>query len=99
MGSRRSLLKDLCDLALAGGDQPVPLVEPLWYQETLHEPDPGRSLRLDVCNLLRLHERYVDLDEVLRTAAGSDDELRDLWCASEGPAADRSERHRRRPHA
>ena len=40
-------------------------------------------MRLDVRNVLRLHERYADLDEVLRTAAGSDDGLRDLWRTSE----------------
>ena len=81
VGSRRSLLKDLCDLA--GDDQPVPVAERLRSEEALHEPDQGRSLSLDVRNVLRLHERYADLDEVLRTAAGSDDELRDLWRTSE----------------
>lgn len=30
-----------------------------------------------------MHERHADLDEVLRTAAGSDEELRDLWRTSE----------------
>ena len=98
-GSKRSLLKDLFDLAVAGDDQPVPVAERLRSEEALHEPDQGRSLRRYAGTVVRRHERYADLDEVLRTAAGSDDGLRDLWRTSEGPAADRSERHRRRPHA
>jgi AcrR family transcriptional regulator len=82
-GSKRSLLKDLCDLAIAGDDQPLPVVQRPWYQEALHEPDPARSLRLYGRNTVRIHERYADLGEVLRSAAGADDELRDLWRTSE----------------
>ena len=82
-GSKRSLLKDLCDLAIAGDDQPLPVVQRPWYQEALHEPDQARSLRLYARNTVRIHERYADLGEVLRSAAGADDELRDLWRTSE----------------
>ena len=82
-GSKRSLLKDLCDLAIAGDDQPLPVVQRPWYQEALHEPDQARSLRLYARNAVRIHERYADLGEVLRSAAGADDELRDLWRTSE----------------
>ena len=82
-GSKRSLLKDLFDLAVAGDDQPVPVAERVRSEEALHEPDQGRSLRRYAGTVVRRHERYADLDEVLRTAAGSDDELRDLWRTSE----------------
>ncbi len=82
-GSKRSLVKDLCDFAIAGDDQPLPVVQRPWYQEALHEPDPARSLRLYARNAVRIHERYADLGEVLRSAAGADDELRDLWRTSE----------------
>jgi AcrR family transcriptional regulator len=81
VGSKRSLLKDLCDRSVAGGD-PV-TVERLAYEEALGEPDPRRSLRLYASNIVRMHERHADLDEVLRTAAGSDEELRDLWRTTE----------------
>ena len=40
-GSKRSLLKDLYDLAVAGDDQPVPVAERLRSEEALHDPTRG----------------------------------------------------------
>jgi AcrR family transcriptional regulator len=80
-GSKRSLLKDLYDRSLTG--EGLLTVERLAYEEALGEPDPRGSLRLYASNVVREHERRADLDEVLRTAAGSDEELRDLWRTSE----------------
>lgn len=80
-GSKRSLLKDLYDRSLTG-DGPL-TVEHLSFAEALDEPDPARSLRLYASNVARVQERRADLEEVLRTAASSDDELRDLWRTSE----------------
>ena len=43
-GSKRELLKRLRDLALAGDDDPVPVIERAWYQEALTERTrPRRS--------------------------------------------------------
>ena len=81
VGSKRSLLRDLCDRSLAGDDPST--VGRLSDDEALDEPDPGRSLRLYARNVARRHQRHADLDEVLRTAAGSDAELRDLWRTGE----------------
>jgi AcrR family transcriptional regulator len=80
-GSKRSLLKDLYDRSLTG-DGPL-TVEHLSFAEALEEPDPARFLRLYARNVARMQERRADLDEVLRTAASSDEELRDLWRTSE----------------
>jgi AcrR family transcriptional regulator len=82
-GNKRAILKQLHDIALAGDDQPLPVAERSWYREALREPDPGRSLRLYARNAARMHERYADLHEVLQMAAGADDELAELWQASE----------------
>lgn len=80
-GSKRSLLKDLYDRSLAG-DGPL-TVEHQPFAEALDEPDPARSLRRYARNVAGLQERHADLDEVLRTAASTDEELRDLWRTSE----------------
>jgi AcrR family transcriptional regulator len=82
-GNKRAILKHLHDIALAGDDQPVPVAERSWYRETLREPDPRRTLRLYARNVARVHERYADLHEVLQMAAAADDELAELWQASE----------------
>ena len=82
-GNKRAIVKRLHDIALAGDDQPVPVAERSWYREALREPDPRRSLRLYARNVARVHERYADLHEVLQMAAAADDELAELWQASE----------------
>jgi|SRR5271166_3094973 len=82
-GNKRAILKQLHDIALAGDDQPVPVAERSWYREALREPDPRRSLRLYARNVARVQERYADLHEVLQMAAVADDELGELWQASE----------------
>jgi AcrR family transcriptional regulator len=82
-GSKRELLKQLRDLALAGDEEPVPVIQRSWYQEALTEPDPERSIRLHARNMTRIFERYADLDEVIHQAAGSEPELREFWSTSE----------------
>ena len=83
VGSKRTVLKELRDLALAGDEEPIPVIERPWYQEVLTEPDPRRSLRLYARNVVRIQQRGAEMEEVLRNAAAADPELRDLWQASE----------------
>ena len=83
VGSKRQLLKELLDLALAGDEDPTPVAERPWYRESLQESDPRRSLQLYARNLVAMHERFADLDVVLQVGAGADSELRELWRASE----------------
>jgi AcrR family transcriptional regulator len=83
VGSKRELLKRLRDLALAGDDEDVPVIQRSWYQEALAEPDPERSIRLHARNMTRIYARYADLDEVIHQAAGSDQELREFWATAE----------------
>jgi AcrR family transcriptional regulator len=82
-GSKRELLKQLRDLALAGDEEAVPVIQRSWYQEALTEPDPERSIRLHARNLTRIYQRYADLDEVIHQAAGGDPELREFWSTAE----------------
>ena len=82
-GSKRAILKQLHDQALVGDDQPVPVASRPWYREALADPDPRRSLRLHARNVVRMQQRYADLDEVLQMAAAADDELRQLWRITE----------------
>jgi AcrR family transcriptional regulator len=83
VGGKRQLLTDLLDIALAGDEDSAPVAERAWYREALDEPDPCRSLRLYARNLVAMHERFADLDEVLKAGAAADNELRELRRASE----------------
>jgi AcrR family transcriptional regulator len=83
VGSKRTILKELHDLALAGDEEPIPVIQRPWYQEVLTEPDPERSLRLYARNVVRMQQRAAELEEVLHNAAAADPELRELWRTSE----------------
>ena len=83
VGSKRAIIKQLRDLAIAGDEEPVALAQRPWFKEALDEPDPRRSLRLHARNVVRLHQAAADLAEVLRSGAGADQELRELWRTAE----------------
>jgi AcrR family transcriptional regulator len=83
VGNKRAILKELRDRALAGDDEPGPVMSRPWYHEALTEPDPARALALHARNLTTIYRRYAGLDEVLAHAAGADAELRDLYETSE----------------
>jgi AcrR family transcriptional regulator len=82
-GNKRSLLKTIRDQALAGDDEPTPVAERAWYRETLNEPDARQSLRLHARNLVRISDRYADIEAVLQAAAAADAELAQLWRTNE----------------
>ena len=83
VGNKRSVLKQLRDVALAGDDDPVQVPARPWVQEMLSEPDPSRTLQLYASGHTLLAARYADLEEVLHAAAGGDEELRNLWQVNE----------------
>jgi AcrR family transcriptional regulator len=68
-GNKRSLLSGLPDVAIAGDDAPVPILERSWVKELRAEEDPGRRLRLLARNGRLILERTAPVYEVLRGAA------------------------------
>jgi AcrR family transcriptional regulator len=78
-GNKRSLLSGLLDVAIAGDDAPVPILERPWVQELRAEGDPGRRLRLLARNGRLILERTAPVYEVLRGAAAADPEIASLW--------------------
>jgi AcrR family transcriptional regulator len=83
IGSKRELFKVVRDVAIAGDEAPIPLVDRPWYRQVLAEPDPRRFLRLHARNCVQIQARYAEIDDVLRAAAGADAELQTLWQTSE----------------
>lgn len=83
VGSKRTLLKELRDLALAGDEELIEVPARPWVRAVLDEPDPYRTLERYAQGHTRLAARYAELEEVLHAAAGADDELRDLWQTNE----------------
>ena len=78
-GNKRSLLAEVVDVAIAGDDAPVPILERPWVREMREEPDPRGRLRVLAGNARAMLERSTPILEVLRGAAASDPELGELW--------------------
>lgn len=70
-----ALLKQALDLLLAGDDTPVPVRDRPWYQEVLEQRDPRRLLELEARNDRMINERVAPLQEALRNASATDDDI------------------------
>jgi AcrR family transcriptional regulator len=77
--NKRTLLSELMDVAIAGDDQPVPILDRDWVDSLRNEPDPRRRVRILARNGRLILERRTPIDEVLRGAAAADPEMADLW--------------------
>lgn len=83
-GNKRSLLSELIDVSIAGGESASPVLEQDWVQEMREEPDVHRRVRILAARGSAILERRAGIDEVVRGAASADPEiaaLRDLGTA------------------
>ena len=78
-GTKRSLLSELVDVSIAGGDEAPPIFEQPWVQEMRDEPDPRRRLQILASNGRSILERRAAVDEVVHGAAAADPEIATLW--------------------
>ena len=79
VGGKVALLKLAYDYALAGDDEPVPMIERPGLQGVIAEPDPYEQLRLYAAFVAGNGERIGALWLALRGAAEVDDEARELY--------------------
>jgi AcrR family transcriptional regulator len=77
--TKAGVLRGLWHLLLRGDEADSPVAERAWYQEVLDEPDPERKLRMNARNARRVKERAGGLLAVIRSAAETDPDMRELW--------------------
>lgn len=77
--SKRDLLKDVIDQAVAGDDEPVAIPDRPEVAEILAEPSPERKLRLHAAHAVAISQRSTKVDQMLRSAAAADPEAAELW--------------------
>src|SRR5581483_9353309 len=83
VGNKRTLLKEVRDLALAGDDEPVSLAQRPEFREVFEEADPARAVRLHARNVAAVNGRFAAVHEAMQGAADGDPGVRDLWATSE----------------
>jgi AcrR family transcriptional regulator len=77
--TKRDILKRVIDEAVAGDDEPLPLVERSEIAAIMAEPDPERKLRLHAAHAVAISQRATLVDQMLRSAAAIDPEAAELW--------------------
>ncbi|MCX5204228.1 TetR/AcrR family transcriptional regulator [Streptomyces sp. NBC_00237] len=77
--NKPSLLKELVDVAIAGDDDPVPTMDRPWFTEVTTAPTAESALAALVTGTRRTLERVAAIDEMVRAAAATNPEIRELW--------------------
>lgn len=82
-GNKRTLLGAAIDLAAAGDDEPVGVLDRPWMDELRQEPDPRRALELWARTGREIFERIAPIMGVVRDAARQDAEVAEQWRTNE----------------
>lgn len=83
VGSKRELLKQVRDVAIAGDDEATPVAARPDALQVLDTHDATEVLRRYARFAARINSRYAEVNEVLVQAAGEDDDLKLLLRESE----------------
>jgi AcrR family transcriptional regulator len=78
-GNKTGLAKAVFDVAIAGDDEPVPVLQRASLGRVRDEPDPHAKLRLYGEFLAEVAPRHVPVQLVIRDAAAADADARTVW--------------------
>jgi len=78
-GAKPVLFRHLIETAISGADEPIPALQRDYVREIQSEPDPVRKIAIYAHAVRLIQERMAPLFAVLRDAAQSDEDLRQLW--------------------
>lgn len=81
--TKAELISAVIDTAVMGEDEPVTPEQSAWWAAMTAEPDPAAALRLFVRGAAPLFERASSISEVLRGAALTDPEVREIHARHE----------------
>src|SRR5216684_907248 len=78
-GNKRSLLKELVDVSIAGDQEPVATMDRPWFRDVLATGTADAQLRAHVHGSRQVLDRVAAITEVLRAAAKTDPEIAEFW--------------------
>jgi AcrR family transcriptional regulator len=78
-GTKRALLSEIFDVAVAGDEEPIATLDRPHVQALMADPDPIAQLRGQARLARSVLERLAPVLEVVRGAASADPDLAELW--------------------
>jgi AcrR family transcriptional regulator len=78
-GNKAGLVKAVFDVAVAGDDEPLPLMQREMVAQVRAEPDPRRKLALYGQHMARTAPRIMPILLLVRDAAAGDPSAAELW--------------------
>jgi AcrR family transcriptional regulator len=78
-GNKPALLKTVFDVAIAGDDEPVPMLQRAALSRVRAEPDPRHKLSLYGEFVAEVSPRHVPIQLLVRAAAATDAEAARVW--------------------
>ena len=78
-GTKRALLSEILDIAVAGDEEPVPTLERPGVLAAIDDPDPEHQLRAQARLAREIYERVAPVLQVVSSAASADPEIAELW--------------------
>ncbi|MBF8192881.1 helix-turn-helix transcriptional regulator [Nonomuraea sp. K274] len=84
-GNKRSLLKELVDVTVAGDDEPVATMDRAWFREAMATASAADHLRAHVHGTRGVLGRVAPMTRVLDTAVAMDPEVAALWPQDSDP--------------
>jgi len=81
-GTKRALLSEIFDVAIAGDEEPVATLDRPQVQALMDDPDPIAQLRGQARLTRLVYGRLAPVLQVVRGAASADPDLAELWDTS-----------------
>ncbi|MET9272681.1 helix-turn-helix domain-containing protein [Kribbella sp. NPDC003557] len=78
-GTKRALLSELLDVAVAGDDEPVATLDRPRVRAAITDPDPEAQLREQARLAREIYERVAPVLQIVAHAATADPEIHELW--------------------
>ena len=82
--TKPAILSAVFDVAVAGDDEPVPMVERPFVREIAEAADPREKARIFARHLRRAGARTAGVLSVIESAAATDEEIATLWRTLQG---------------
>ncbi|MDN3243145.1 TetR/AcrR family transcriptional regulator [Glycomyces tritici] len=84
-GNKRTLMKELVDVVIAGDDEPVATLERQWFHDAVGAPSAAELLERYTAGTAGILARLAPVLKVAESAAATDPELAELWRSEEDP--------------